>query len=170
VTARTFTLVRSADPSGVLGVGVVAEGVQYTDGSVALRWLGDHPATAVWPSLDEVLAVHGHEGATVAAFPDEPPVGESLPGAMNRVTSLMAAGLEATGVNVDTFGRQVKVHVRSEDWQTWIEALGGSIDAAVRRERATADWPWEWRWTSPDGRILCFFITADENAVELEAG
>jgi len=171
MTARTFTLVRSADPSGISGVGVVAEGTVWSDGSVALRWLGDHPATAVWPSLDEVLAVHGHNGATVAVFPDEPPVDESLPGAMNRVTSLMASGLRVTNMSASPIDNRVQVHVRSEDWQTWVEALGGSIDAAVRTERLGAsEWPWEWRWTSPDGRIRCFFITADENAVELENG
>jgi hypothetical protein len=36
----------------------------FTDGSVALRWRGNNPATAVWPDLESVLAVHGHQGAT----------------------------------------------------------------------------------------------------------
>lgn len=61
---RTFELVRYRDPSGVSGTGVVAEGCLFTDGSVALRWRGENPATAVWPNLDSVLAVHGHDGAT----------------------------------------------------------------------------------------------------------
>jgi hypothetical protein len=43
---------------------VVAEGCEFSDGSVALRWRGDNPATAVWPDLRSVLAVHGHQGAT----------------------------------------------------------------------------------------------------------
>jgi hypothetical protein len=43
---------------------VVAEGCVFTDGSVALRWRGNNPATAVWPDLDSILAVHGHHGAT----------------------------------------------------------------------------------------------------------
>ncbi len=64
VRPRTFELVRYRDPSGVSGTGVVAEGCEFTDGSVALRWRGDNPATAVWPDLDSVLAVHGHQGAT----------------------------------------------------------------------------------------------------------
>ena len=64
VRPRTFELVRYRDPSGVSGLGVVAEGCEFTDGSVALRWRGDNPATAVWPDLDSVLAVHGHQGAT----------------------------------------------------------------------------------------------------------
>jgi len=36
----------------------------FTDGSVALRWRGNNPATAVWPDVESVLAVHGHQGAT----------------------------------------------------------------------------------------------------------
>ena len=64
MTARTFELVRYRDLSGVSGTGVVAEGCVFSDGSVALRWRGDNPATAVWPDLDSVLAVHGHQGAT----------------------------------------------------------------------------------------------------------
>ncbi len=61
---RTFELVRFRDLSGVSGTGVVAEGCVFTDGSVALRWRGNNPATAVWPDLESVLAVHGHQGAT----------------------------------------------------------------------------------------------------------
>jgi hypothetical protein len=64
VSPRTFELVRHRDLSGVSGTGVVAEGCVFTDGSVALRWRGNNPATAVWPDLDSVLAVHGHHGAT----------------------------------------------------------------------------------------------------------
>lgn len=64
VTPRCFELVRHRDLSGVSGTGDVAEGCLFTDGSVALRWRGDHPATAVWPDLESVLAVHGHQGAT----------------------------------------------------------------------------------------------------------
>jgi hypothetical protein len=64
VRPRTFELVRYRDLSGVSGTGVVAEGCVFTDGSVALRWRGTNPATAVWPDLESVLAVHGHQGAT----------------------------------------------------------------------------------------------------------
>lgn len=49
---------------------MVAEGCVFTDGSVALRWRGSNPATAVWPDLDSVLAVHGHEGATEVRWID----------------------------------------------------------------------------------------------------
>jgi hypothetical protein len=85
VRPRTFELVRFRDLSGVSGTGVVAEGCVFTDGSVALRWRGNNPATAVWPDLESVLAVHGHQGATEvhwlegeAASPSGP-TGEAAP-------------------------------------------------------------------------------------------
>jgi hypothetical protein len=67
---------------------VVAEGCVFTDGSVALRWRGNNPATAVWPDLDSVLAVHGHHGATEVHWlegwtepspPPEPPQLDTRP-------------------------------------------------------------------------------------------
>lgn len=69
---RTFELVRFRDLSGVSGTGVVAEGCVFTDGSVALRWRGNNPATAVWPDLESVLAVHGHQGATEVRWLEVP--------------------------------------------------------------------------------------------------
>ncbi len=65
---RTFTLHRTTDPSGVSGTGLVAEGVEWTDGTVALRWCGDRPSTVVHDSLEAVKAIHGHDGATQVRF------------------------------------------------------------------------------------------------------
>jgi hypothetical protein len=52
------------------GVGAVAFGVQFADGSVVVHWQGDHSATHVWARLEDVIAIHGHEGATEAIFID----------------------------------------------------------------------------------------------------
>jgi hypothetical protein len=51
----------------------VAEGCEFSDGSVALRWCGTNPATAVWPDIDSVLAVHGHQGATEVRWIEQEP-------------------------------------------------------------------------------------------------
>jgi hypothetical protein len=61
---RRFWLHRHIDVSGVSGTGVIAEGVQFTDGSVALRWPSATPCTAVFDGVDQVQAVHGHSGST----------------------------------------------------------------------------------------------------------
>ena len=36
------------------------EGVIFTDGTCAVRWLTAKKSTSVWASLDDLLAVHGH--------------------------------------------------------------------------------------------------------------
>lgn len=69
-TARRFILVRHVDISGVSGTGIVAEGIEWTDGTVTLHWLGDRPSTTVWNSIDDVDAIHGHSGLTELQFID----------------------------------------------------------------------------------------------------
>jgi hypothetical protein len=69
---RTFRLVRHQDITGISGTGVVAEGVEFTDGTVVLRWLKagttrpDHvkPTTVLHDDVDSVLGLHSHNGAT----------------------------------------------------------------------------------------------------------
>lgn len=65
--SRRFLLKRNEDVSGVSGVGFVAEGCEFADGTVAMRWLTkDKPvSTALYSSLSDVEAIHGHGGATV---------------------------------------------------------------------------------------------------------
>jgi hypothetical protein len=70
---RRFKLIRHHDVSGVSGTGPVAEGVQFTDGAVALRWYGDYPTTTVWDGIDSVVAIHGHGGATEVEWIDPDP-------------------------------------------------------------------------------------------------
>lgn len=62
---RLFYLVRTEDVTGTSGTGIVAEGVQFTDGTVVLRWVcGPATSTCVYVSLYDLLAIHGHEGRT----------------------------------------------------------------------------------------------------------
>ncbi|WP_237771266.1 hypothetical protein [Kribbella sp. ALI-6-A] len=73
MSSRRFRLMRYEDVSGVSGTGPVAEGVQFTDGAVALRWFGDYPTTTVWDGIDSVIAIHGHGGATEVEWLDPDP-------------------------------------------------------------------------------------------------
>lgn len=36
------------------------EGVEFSDGSVAIRWMTAKRSTAVWANMDDMLAIHGH--------------------------------------------------------------------------------------------------------------
>ena len=64
--AQPFVLMRDTDVSGVSGTGVVADGVAFPDGTVALRWRGGNPTSVVFHDngVESVEAIHGHGGAT----------------------------------------------------------------------------------------------------------
>jgi hypothetical protein len=63
---RRFILHRDTDLTGVSGTGVVAEGVAFSSGVVALTWLSDWPTSVVFHDrgIESVEAIHGHGGAT----------------------------------------------------------------------------------------------------------
>lgn len=82
---RRFAMVRHSDPSGVSGVGLVAYGVQFDDGHVAVRWVSDAPSTSLWDGLADLLAVHGHHGATVIRWIDPEPGSQVNGNALPRV-------------------------------------------------------------------------------------
>lgn len=69
---RRFYLFRSEDVSGVSGTGIVAEGTQFTSGRVVIEWYGEHPSIVMWQSLDDAMAIHGHNGATTVRWRDGP--------------------------------------------------------------------------------------------------
>ena len=76
---RTFVLVRDVDVSGVSGTGIVCEGCQFSDGTAALRWRVDRAvsSTGVYGSIEDVEAIHGHNGATRVVFQYTGPVFDS---------------------------------------------------------------------------------------------
>lgn len=73
MSPRRFQLVRDVDPSGVSGTGVVAEGVEFSSGRVALEWLSEWPTSVVFHDrgAQSVEAIHGHGGMTRIVYLDE---------------------------------------------------------------------------------------------------
>jgi len=61
---RVFYLVRLEDETGTSGTGIVADGVQFQDGTCSLCWATDVSSVAVYKSIDDVKAIHGHGGKT----------------------------------------------------------------------------------------------------------
>jgi hypothetical protein len=59
-----FVLNRIEDETGISGTGVVAEGVIFTDGTVAVRWLTETASMGVYQSIEDVETIHGHGGKT----------------------------------------------------------------------------------------------------------
>jgi hypothetical protein len=72
---RRFVLIRHEDETGVSGTGLVCEGVEFTDGSVAMNWVvGEHRSIVIWPKdmgMTAVDAIHGHNGRTTVTWIDE---------------------------------------------------------------------------------------------------
>lgn len=71
---RTFHLQRDTDETGISGTGKVAEGVEFSDGEVVIRWIvGEHKSTVVWAQgLSAVEAIHGHGGKTRIVYHEQP--------------------------------------------------------------------------------------------------
>lgn len=70
---RMFVLERDEDISGVSGVGTVAEGIEFSDGTVALKWIvGEHRSMVLWQSIEAVRVIHGHDGHTTIVYQPAP--------------------------------------------------------------------------------------------------
>lgn len=68
---RRFYLQRHVDITGTSGTGRVADGVQWPDGTVSIRWAGDRPSVVFWDGIDDAEWVHGHAGATRIVWLDD---------------------------------------------------------------------------------------------------
>lgn len=68
---RTFKLNRKQDATGVSGTGIVAEGVIFSTGWVALTWLTAVNSLVFYPSILKVEKIHGHDGMTEIVYGPE---------------------------------------------------------------------------------------------------
>ena len=68
---RRFQLNRIVDHSDTSGTGIVAEGVVFSDGKVAMRWVTGLPRSVViWDSMGDAIEIHSHGGDTEFVFLD----------------------------------------------------------------------------------------------------
>lgn len=70
-TSRRFLLVRKEDVSGTSGTGVVAEGVEWSNGWVSVHWLSQLASMEMCESVKVFMAIHGHEGKTILEWVDK---------------------------------------------------------------------------------------------------
>lgn len=80
---RRFVLQRDRDDTGVSGTGIVAEGVLFSDGRGVIRWCGQYSSITMWESLDQLIKVHGHNGATRLRWVDSDVAVQPHPDAPN---------------------------------------------------------------------------------------
>lgn len=61
---KYFIMERFEDVSKISGLGIIAEGIIWSDGTVAYRWLSDIATTVIADSIETVEKLHGHDGKT----------------------------------------------------------------------------------------------------------
>lgn len=67
---RRFHLVREEDVSGTSGTGIVAEGCLFSTGKTVIAWTTRYTSVAMYDSLAELEAIHGHQGKTTITWID----------------------------------------------------------------------------------------------------
>jgi hypothetical protein len=157
-----FVLHRHEDPSNVSGTGTVAYGCEFADGSVALHWPGQHPATTVWGDIRGVEAIHGHGGLTVVDYLEP----HRLVKAWEQVGFWLLSAAE------DNRPMQIKPHPDWPDrllvtfryestWRFWTALMDGSTDAATHVEVAGET---VHTFVTPDGNVwLTYTSPIDED-------
>lgn len=85
-----FVLQRLEDETGISGEGFIAEGVQFSNGTVVLVWLTEiRSIAAIYENMEIMDKIHGHNGKTIVHWLDKEIVAENITAsAMNyEVTS-----------------------------------------------------------------------------------
>ena len=67
---RRFILRRSEDVSGTSGTGVVAEGVEFSNGQVAIHWISQLESVNIYANVKVLDTLHGHDNRTVIEWID----------------------------------------------------------------------------------------------------
>lgn len=60
IAMRRFVLKRDEDESGMSGVGIVAEGTEFSGGKVVLQFRSHVQSITVYDSIKAVKEIHGH--------------------------------------------------------------------------------------------------------------
>tara|TARA_S200002703_G_C3775790_1_gene238880 strand:- start:1154 stop:1429 length:276 start_codon:yes stop_codon:yes gene_type:complete len=71
---RRFKVKREEDESGVSGTGIVAEGVEFDDGTVAMKWLSHKSTVTFFANIKHLKDLHGHGGKTKVVWVDPDPL------------------------------------------------------------------------------------------------
>lgn len=68
---KRFHLVRNEDETGISGTGVVTDGIEFSDGSVVMKWNTETTSLALYRSMEDVITIHGHGGKTQVEYTNE---------------------------------------------------------------------------------------------------
>jgi len=68
---KRFVLQRFEDETGVSDVGLVAEGIQFSNGKCVLVWAVELSSVGVYDNIELVDKIHGHDGKTKIVWIDK---------------------------------------------------------------------------------------------------
>jgi hypothetical protein len=137
---------RTVDLSGCSGVGTVAQGVEFSNGRVAVCWLSPVSSIEIWRCMADCVAVHGHDGAT--EFPDLAPAAPgsiaSLLASLDATVAALAAKITA-GQGDPALLAKVKGYVPPPNPPSWVasEASWEKAKAAVDKDKYQGDLYWQ---------------------------
>jgi len=122
---RRFILRRLEDVNGVSGTGVVVQGCQFDDGACAIRWRGTYPSTTHHDSIENVVAVHGHDGKTVVEWVDPHP------------SEVVVIPVKLGWSNDDTGPEDMRLYaLDAGDSPRWAQPHARTVEVALRETEA----------------------------------
>ena len=66
---KPFKLKRKIDTTGLSKIGIVAEGINFSDGVCVLHWIvGEVHSTTIFKDINEVKKINCHGGDSVLEF------------------------------------------------------------------------------------------------------
>lgn len=71
VPMRRFLLNRRHDVNGISGTGIVAEGIEFSNGRCAMTWYGNVQSVTVYDRMRDLMKIHCHGDATSIEWIDE---------------------------------------------------------------------------------------------------
>jgi hypothetical protein len=126
---KLFHFYRVEDHSGVSGTGAVVEGVQFSNGWCALRWISSQSSMCFYQTIEDVKRIHGHGGKTEIVIHDLEPLSraEFVPEdpRFNILMEIIEEAARVTSYDKDS-------SVPSAIYQKSIATLRGLVDRLER--------------------------------------
>ena len=122
-TTRTFVLYRDEDATGISRNGIVAEGVEFRTSESLSGGVSASRSTVIWDSIDDVHAIHGHEGKTRVIFDPIPVYHDETP-SVKSTTPYSKVGVPDYRVReiMDAIDR-ADIRFMERLWGRWCENL-----------------------------------------------
>ena len=70
VACRRFVMHRKVDAKNLAGTGIIAEGIEFTNGQCVLHWMTHMSSTSIYESIRVVEYLHGHGENTEILYID----------------------------------------------------------------------------------------------------